>query len=151
VIALRHQLALCFLIGAMSIPTTNAGASGRARIQQPDGVVKVYDGVHIRVQDHQRLLITSSDGKGTLVINKASCTAIADLLRCLPYSAELDQNGRVLPIAVQTGTVWLNMSSATHQLPFSSTQLATRGVLMALATKRGTHVSLTGTVDEVTK
>jgi hypothetical protein len=128
-----------------------AGASGTARIQQPDGSVKVYDDVHIRVQGRERLLITSSDGKGTLVVNKASCTAIANLLRCLAYSAELDQNGRVLPIALQTGTLWLNLSSAIHQLPFSSTQLPTRGVLMALATKRGTHVALTGTLDEVTK
>jgi hypothetical protein len=135
----------------MSLSTTYAGASGTARIEQPDGSVKTYDAVHIRVQGNQRLLITSSDGKGTLVVNKASCTAIASLLRCLAYSAELDQNGLVLPIALQTGTVWLNLSGAIHQLPFSSTQLATRGVLMALDTKRGTHVALTGTLDEVTK
>lgn len=150
-IHLRNQLAVCFLAGVMGISAAYAGASGTARIQQPDGSIKVYKNVRIRVQGHQRLLITSSDGKGTLVINKASCTAVADLLRCLPYSAELDQHGQTVPVTLQSGTVWLNSSGATHKLPHSSTQLPPRGVLMAVETKRGTHVALSGTFDEVTK
>ncbi len=148
---MRNVWGMCFMTCVMGVSTAYANAAGTARIQQRDGSAKIYSDVHIRVQDHQRLLITSSDGVGTLIVNKASCTAVANLIRCLAYSVELDQNGRTVAIPVLSGTVWLNLSGAKHQLPYSSTQLPPRAVLMALATKRGTHLTLTGTIDEVTK
>jgi hypothetical protein len=149
--ALRTALAVCFMAGVIGVSAACASAAGTARIQQRDGSFKVYNDVRVRIQGQQRLLLTSSDGKGTLIVNKASCTAVGTLLRCLPYSVELDQSGRTVAIALQSGTVWLNLSGATHQLPYSSTRLPSHGVLMALDTKRGTQIALTGTLDEVTK
>jgi hypothetical protein len=148
---LRTTLAACFLSCVLGAPGAFADAAGTAKIHQPDGTERVYSNVRIRVQDHERLLITSHDGKGTLIVNKASCTAIASLMRCLASSAELDQNGGVLPIAVKSGTVWLNPGDTAQQLPYTSAQLPPRGVMMALETQRGTFVGLTGTVDEVIK
>jgi hypothetical protein len=150
-IGLRTHVAACFFAGIIGTSAACAGATGTAQIHQPDGSVKTYENVRIRIPDNQHLLLTSSDGKGTLVINKASCTAVAAMLRCLPYSGELDQHGNVFAFALLSGSVWLNLSSEKHLLPFSTAQLAPGGVLMAIETKRGTYVSLTGTIDEVAK
>ena len=144
-------LSVCFLAGVIGISAAHADASGRAKIQQPDGSVKVYNNVHIRVQDHQRLLLTSNDGKGTLIINKAACNAVGGLLECFAYSAELDQNNETLPITLQSGTVWINLTAKTHVRPNSTTQFPPRGVVVAVTTNHGTQVALSGTIDEVTK
>jgi hypothetical protein len=50
---------------------------------------------------------------------------------------------------LQSGTVWLNPSNTTESLSHSSTELPPRGVLLAVRTKRGAYVTLTGVVDEV--
>lgn len=147
---MRALLSLLFLACLLSVPIGAAHATGTARIQQPDGAVKVYRDVRISIEN-KRMSITSSDGKGTLVIGKAACSMIGKLMRCFPYSAVLDQNGGAQPVAMQTGTVWLNLSDAIQQLPRSSTQLPLRGVLLSIRTKAGTYVSLQGTVDELKK
>jgi hypothetical protein len=144
-------LSVCFLAGVIGISTAHADASGRAKIQQPDGSVKVYNNVHIRIQDHQRLLLESNDGKGTLIINKGACNAVGGLLECFAYSAELDQNNETLPITLRSGTVWINLSGKNHALPHSTTQFPPRGVVVAVTTNRGTQIALSGTIDEVTK
>jgi hypothetical protein len=97
------------------------------------------------------MTITSSDGEGTLVLGKAGCTKVGELLRCIPYDATLEQHGESTHVPLQSGTVWLNPSSTTQQLSFSSTQLPPRGVLLSIQTKAGTFVSLTGTVDRIQK
>jgi hypothetical protein len=148
---LRNILGVVILAGLFGMQAAACSAAGTARIQQPDGSAKVYDNVHISVVDQQRMLITSSDGKGTLVVDKASCTVVDRLLRCLPFSAQLQQDGKTMPVALESGTAWLNTSGSTQQLPHSSTKIPPRGVVMALETKRGTFVNLTGTVDKVTK
>jgi hypothetical protein len=134
----------------LSIQIGAASATGTARVQQHDGAVKTYRNVRIRIEN-KSMSITSSDGKGTLTISKAACSTIGKLMRCLPYAAVLDQNGRTQPIAMQSGTVWLNPGDAKQQLPHSSTQLSPRGVLLSIQTKAGTYVSLNGTVDELKK
>jgi hypothetical protein len=144
-------LSVCFLVGVIGISAARADASGRAKIQQPDGSVKVYNNVHVRIQDHQRLLLTSSDGKGTLIINKAACTAVGGLLECLAYSGELDQNNETLPLTLRSGTVWLNLSAKAHARPNSTAQFPPGGVVVAVTTNHGTQVALSGTIDEVTK
>lgn len=96
------------------------------------------------------MAVTSADGKGTVVFGKAACTRVGALIRCLPYDAMLFQNGQQLHIVLRSGgTVWLNPSHTTQQLSQSSTRLPPRGVLLAVQTRRGTDVTLTGTVDEV--
>jgi hypothetical protein len=135
---------------AFAVCAGAAGATGTARIQRPDGSVSTYRNVRISVQN-QSMSITSSDGKGTVVISKAACSRVGELLRCLPYDATLEQFGKATHIALASGTVWLNPSQTKQQLSHSSAQLPPRGVLLAVKTKRGIYLSLTGTVDKVAK
>lgn len=125
-----------------------AGATGTARIQQPDGSTKVYSNVRIVVRD-ESMAITSSDGQGTVVLGKAACTKIGELVHCLPYDATLFQYGERTRIPLQTGSVWLNPMRAYEALPQSSQQLPPRGVSLVVRTKRGTYLTLEGVVDEV--
>jgi hypothetical protein len=125
-----------------------ATATGTAVITHPDGSTGTYTNVRIVIWN-ESMAITSSDGKGTVVLGKAACMKVGELVKCLPYDAMLFQNGMRMHIALQSGTVWLNPSGATQQLSHSSTQLPPRGVLLAVRSKRGTYVTLTGVVDEV--
>jgi hypothetical protein len=134
-------------LAALSL-TAPAGATGTVRIAQPDGTTKTYTNVRIAIRD-AAMAITSSDGQGTLVLGKAACTKVGELLRCLPYDATLLQNGTRLHVALASGTVWLNPSGTTQPMSHSSAQLPPKGVMLAVKTKRGTYVTLTGTVDEV--
>lgn len=143
---LSASLVLCWF----GMLAGTAAALGTARIQQADGAVKTYANVYIRIAN-KSMTITSADRKGTLVLQKAACSMVGDLMRCYPYSATLNQHGAVRPISLITGTVWLNPSDVKHQLPKSSTQLPPRGVLLSLKTKKGTYVSVTGTIDELKK
>ena len=147
----ERAVAVALLIGGvLAASIAPASARGTVRIQQSDGSVKVYHNVLVSIRN-ESMAITSSDGKGTLVLGKAACSKIGELVRCFPYDATLIQFGESTHVPLQTGTVWLNPSQATQPLPHSSTQLLPRGVLMAVRSKRGTYVSLTGTVDKVTK
>jgi hypothetical protein len=144
----RFVLAASFL-AASSALTGFAGATGTAEIQTPNGPTKTYQHVHIAIWNDD-MAVTSADGKGTVVFGKAACTRVGALIRCLPYDAMLFQNGQQVHIVLRPGgTVWLNPSHATQHLSQSSTQLPPRGVLLAVQTRRGTYVTLTGTVDEV--
>jgi hypothetical protein len=138
------------LAGFLAVPFGAASAAGSARIQQSDGSVKTYHDVRITVHD-QSMWMTSSDGRGTLVLGKAACTKTGALIRCIPYDATLDQNGKQTHIPLQSGMVWLNPSRSPQQLSHSSTRLPSHGVLMAVRSKAGTYVSLTGIVDKVGK
>ena len=127
-----------------------ASATGTVRILQRDGSQKTYTNVRITVRD-QAMWITSSDGQGTLVFGKAACTKIDELLECLPYDATLYQNGQKRHVPLKTGTVWLNPTKAYQPLTHSSTQVPPRGVMLAVETRAGTYVTLTGVVDEIQK
>ncbi len=127
-----------------------AGATGTARVVQRDGSQKTYTSVRISIKNGS-MAITSADGQGTIVLGDAACTKVGELLECLPYDATLLQYGRKTHIALQSGTVWLNPSKTRQQLSHSSTELPPRGVLLAVRTKKGTYVTLTGVVDEVHK
>jgi hypothetical protein len=146
----RALLTSLFIACLLIVPIGPAGATGTVRVQQRDGSVRTYTNVRIRVHN-DAMSITSSDGKGTIVIGKAACSKVAELIRCLPYDATLEQNDEARHIALQTGTVWLNPTDAKQQLSHSSTQLPPHGVLLAVRTKAGTYVSLTGVVDEIQK
>jgi hypothetical protein len=143
-------LSAFFLTGMIAVTSAPAHATGTVRIQAADGSARTYDKVRIVIWN-ESMAITSSDGKGTVVLGKAACTKIGELVRCLPYDATLFQNGRTTHITLQSGTVWLNPSRTYQPLSHSSTQLPPRGVLLAVRTKRGTYVTLTGVVDEVNR
>lgn len=136
-----------FTIAVAAAPSP-APATGTAVIQSPDGTHKSYSGVHIAVYN-ESMAMTSSDGAGTVVLGKASCTKIGELVRCLTWDATLFQNGQKVHIPLKSGTVWLNPSDSAQQLSHSSTELPPNGVLLAVQTKRGTYVTLSGTADEV--
>jgi hypothetical protein len=128
----------------------SAVASGTVRVQQPDGSTKTYTNVRIRA-NYQNLALTTSDGKGTLVFGRASCTKVGELLQCLAYDATLFQNGQRMRIPLKYGMVYFNPSKTTQTLSHSSTQLPYHGILLSAESKRGTYVSMTGVVDEVFK
>jgi hypothetical protein len=146
----RVLLAALAVALAVAAPFAPAGATGTARVVQRDGSQKTYTNVRISIKNGS-MAITSADGQGTIVLGDAACTKVGELLECLPYDATLLQYGRKTHIPLQSGTVWLNPSQTRQPLSHSSTQLPPRGVLLAVRTKRGTYVTLTGVVDEVQK
>lgn len=145
-----RALAIVVLAAVAWFPSAPAGASGTVRIQQPDGSTKTYTNVRIRA-NQENLALTSSDGKGTLVFGRASCTKVGEVLECLAYDATLFQNGQTTHIALKYGTVWYNPSETTQTLSNSSTQLPQHGILMTAESKRGTYVSLSGVLDGALK
>lgn len=90
------------LICALVLLPIPASATGTLRVQQHDGSAKTYKNAYVRVKD-AALAVTSNDGEGMLVIGKAACTQVGNLLRCIAYDATLDQYGRVYHIPLQTG------------------------------------------------
>lgn len=117
-------------------------------VQQSDGSTKTYRDVLVRIERGE-LALTSSDGQSVLVIGKAACSREGSLVKCLPFDATLYQNGGKYRVALSSGTVWLNPTTTTQPLSFTSAHLQPHGVMMSVTTKKGTYVSLTGTVDEV--
>jgi hypothetical protein len=130
----------------MAGTATAASAKGTARIQQSDGVVRVYR-VSLQVIDHRAVRIVSADGRGTLVIGKSACSFTANLERCLPYRIELDQDGKKREIGFEYGTEYLNRTDTVQQLPFSSRRVPPHGLLLLVRTSHGTYITVSGTVD----
>jgi hypothetical protein len=141
-----RKVMLMALATMLWIPSAPASARGTVKIQQPDGSTKTYTDVQIRA-NRDNLALTSSDGKGTIVFARASCTKVGELLECLAYDATLFQNGQTMHIPLKYGTVWYNPSDATQTLSNSSTQLPHHGILLTAESKRGTYVSLNGVLD----
>lgn len=139
---------LCCLFIILAIPPAAASATGTVVIAMRDGSTKTYNNVHVIIWN-ESMAVTSSDGQGTVVFGKASCTKVGELVKCLPWDATLFQNGEKLRVALARGTVWLNPTTDYQSLTGSSQKIAPHGVLLAVRTKRGTYVTLTGTVDEV--
>lgn len=127
-----------------------ARAEGTARIQQTNGTVNVYDDVKIQII-HNTLAITTADGSGTLMIYRAACAYQGDVLVCLPTGATLVQGGSVNPIHITQGTVYANLTDATQQLSLSTMHLPANSIMMALTTRKGTFVTVSGTIDKVKK
>lgn len=127
-----------------------ADAKGTVRVQQTDGSVQVYHNVAINIVG-RTLRVTTADGKGTLVIDRAACYYIGDIQECLPYHATLDQGGGAHPVNLDTGTAYVNLTDQKQQLPLSSVQLPPHSILLSLRTKVGTYLSMNGAIDQVTK
>ena len=138
---------IAFLSILLAVPEA-VSAAGSARIQQANGDVRSYPNVRIVIENKQ-MSVTSADGVGKLVFQKAACSAVGKLIRCYPYAAVLYQRGQARQINIERGTAWLNPTAVGEQLPRSSTMLPPRGVLLSVLTKAGTYLSLTGTVDQL--
>ena len=139
-----------YLAAALSLAALPAGAyaNGTARVQQADGDTRTYQNVRIAIADKQ-MTITSADGVGTIVIERAGCVAVDKLVRCHPYEASLRQRGQNVPIVIKEGTAWFNPSGEAQQLPMSSQMIPAKGVVMSMSSQKGTFLSLTGVVDSV--
>ena len=144
----RSSLALFVFLLLCFVDLAPAGATGTVRIQQYDGTVRVYDDAVIRVK-HNTLRVWSHDGKGTLVIDRAACSYVGELERCLPTTFQLKQNGATRTIQLVNGLVYFNPTNSVQQLSLSSRQLQPRGLMLNLHTVRGTYISIRGTIDEL--
>jgi hypothetical protein len=148
---IRFSVAALAAFAAFTFSSTFAArAEGTARIQQADGTVNVYEDVKIQII-HNTLAMTTADGKGTLMIYRAACAYQGDIYVCLPTGATLVQGGSVNPINITRGTVYANLTGEMQQLSLSTMRLPAHSIMMALRTKRGTYVTLSGTIDKVKK
>jgi hypothetical protein len=142
---------LCGMCALMIVASGAADAKGIVVVQQHNGPVQQYNDVNIVILDNTALKITSADGVGTLVINKAACSYVGELQMCLPYTMTLDQGGGTHPLDFERGTVYVNLTDMMQPLALSSTQLPPRGILLSIRTKVGTIVNMSGTIDKVEK
>lgn len=127
-----------------------AMANGKLLVQHANGKTDTYNNVAIKVV-HGALYVTSSDGKGTIVIHRAACSYQSKLLVCLPTSVTLVQAGKIQPLDLKIGTVYLNDTDAPQPLVLSSAKVPPHSVLLSFTTHRGTYVSLNGRIDQVVK
>lgn len=147
----RHGIAVLLLLSALGLwCAAPAGATGTVRITKSDGTVKVYHDVTIHFTNN-RLRLISGDRKGALIIDRAACSYVGNIERCLPIDAKLDQGGSTHPLDFESGTILVNTGDTPHTLRHSSQQLPPNGVVMLLQTKRGTFIALHGVIDEVQK
>jgi hypothetical protein len=137
--------AAALLVIALVSPSAS-DAKGTVRIQQPSGAATVYKNVNIEVVKNTLRIITA-DRKGVLVITDAACSFVGKIMRCLPYSYVLEQSG-THPLDFEHGTIYYNPTQTKQKMSHSSSQLEPNGVLVAVKSKRGTYVSVTGTLDK---
>lgn len=141
---------LFFLFVWVVALTTIASAKGVTRIQQSDGTVQYYPDSRIAFKkDDRTLKITSADGKGAMIIDDAACSYVNALYRCYLTSVSyMAADGQKHPIDFERGTAYANLTSERLTLPFSSRSVPPDGVIISMKTKRGTYISVTGTVDK---
>jgi hypothetical protein len=130
--------------------TQPARAGGTATVLQADGTQQIYAGVQAKIV-HNALYLTSADGQGTLVINRAACSKQSALLVCLPTSVTLVQQGNPHGIDLSTGTIYLNLTDEPQQMVLSTTKVPPHSLVLSLSTKRGSYVSFSGTIDQIVK
>ena len=136
--------------GSLALVPATAQATGTITIVQADGHTNVYDDVAIKVI-HNALYMTSADGKGTLVINRAACSYQGNVMVCFVTSATLVQSGATSPLDFKNGTLYVNLTDDAQSLVMSTMKVAPHSVLLSFTTKKGTYVSLTGRLDKVVK
>ena len=143
---------LCLTLLCAFALLSPAGATGLVRVQQSDGSVQTYPNVVIRYsKDSKALTITTADGQGTLTIDQAACSYVDQLYRCLLTHMSLTQGGKTTPLDFSTGTIYANTTDEKLNLPLSSQSVPPKGIVMALQTKRGTYISMTGIIDSGVK
>jgi hypothetical protein len=133
--------------------TVPAQAAGIARVQHTDGKVETYQ-VSIRIakmNEMKTMRISTLDGKGTLIIKQAACSAAGEIMRCFPYDIALDQDGSTKPINLQSGTLYVNSTDSPQQMPYSSAHIAPHSILLTLRTKLGTYINVDGQIDRGSK
>jgi len=141
---------LLAVTASVALTTATARATGTITIVQADGRTNVYDDVEIKVI-HNALYMTSADGKGTLLINRAACNRQEKILVCYVTSATLVQAGETSPLDFKRGTLYVNSTDDPQTLVLSTTKIAPHSVILSITTKKGTSVNLSGRIDKVVK
>jgi hypothetical protein len=138
------------IVALTALGAAPAGASGTILIVHNDGNADKYDGVQIKII-HDALYVTSADGKGTIVINRAACSFQGELLVCLTQTGALVQSGTTKSLDLRHGTLYVNSTDDPQQLALSTSKVPPHGILLSFNTDRGTYVTLTGRIDKVVK
>jgi hypothetical protein len=125
-----------------------AHATGTMLIQRSDGDKDTYNDVEIDVFQGA-MFLTSDDGDGTLVINRAACSYQAKVMVCLPTSIVLVQDGESSALNVRNGTIYINDTGDAQQLTHSTTKLKPHSAMVSFTTVSGTYVNVLGTLDQV--
>lgn len=141
---------LLVLAASLGWGASSARAAGTVLIRQADGQTNVYHDVVIKVI-HNALYMTTSDGKGTLVINRAACAYQGQILVCFATGAALVQAGTTKAVDLKHGTIYVNSTDDAQSLPRSTTKVPAHSILLSFSTDRGTYVSLSGRIDKVVK
>jgi hypothetical protein len=144
------MVSLAALTLAFAFGSTGARATGTMTIRQNDGDTNTYADVEIKII-HSALYLTSEDGKGTLVINRAACSYQGKVMVCLPTSATLVQSGETSPLDFESGTVYLNNTDDYQPMPLTTTKVPPKSIFLSISTKRGTYISVRGRIDKVVK
>jgi hypothetical protein len=144
------RLALLALLACFTCVPIAAAAKGTMTIVQADGSTNTYPDVAIKVI-HGALYMTSEDGKGTMVINRAACSHQAGVMVCYATSATLVQAGETSPLDFQAGTVYVNDTGDYQPLVMSTEKVPPHSIMLSFTTKRGTVVTLNGSIDKVVK
>lgn len=144
------RLALLTLIACLTCIPVAAAAKGTMTIVQADGDKDTYSDVEIKVI-HGALYMTSEDGKGTMVITRAACSHQAQLMVCYATNATLVQSGETSPLDFKRGTVYVNDTDDYQPLVMSTTKVAPHSIMLSFTTKRGTYVTVNGSIDKVVK
>jgi hypothetical protein len=144
------RLALLALLACLTCIPVAAAAKGTMTIVQANGETNTYNDVEIKAI-HGALYLTSEDGKGTMVINRAACSHQGQLMRCYATNATLVQSGETSPLDFQRGTVYINDTDSYQPLVMSTTKVPPHSIMLSFTTKRGTTVALNGSIDKVVK
>jgi hypothetical protein len=147
--AMDTRIASIFLCGALAAASSAPlYAKGVTLVQLRSGTVKSYSDVDMRL-GNQTLTLQTADRRGKLTITTGACSFAKEIERCLPYAVTLTQDGASRALSLAYGTVFLNLASVSHRLPFSSEELAPKTALVIFKTSHGTYVTAKGTLDEV--
>jgi hypothetical protein len=142
--------AMAAALALFALNATAARATGTLSINHRDGTVNTYEGVTVNVFTGS-LFLTTADGAGTLVVNRAACSYQAKIIVCLPTSVILVQGGKSSALTLTTGTVYLNYTDDAQPLTLSSKKLPAHAAILSFTTGNGTYVNLSGTIDQVIK
>ena len=102
----KALIAVAAAFAALGLSLRPAGATGTVIIAYADGGALSFITTSGSPVWNESMAITSADGQGTVVLGKASCTKVDELVRCVTYDATLFQNGGEVHIPLQSGTVW---------------------------------------------
>ena len=145
-------LKLSFLLLAVAVCFVPAAAyaNGTVIIRQSDGHTDTYDDVQIKII-HRSLFLTTVDGHGTLIIDRAACSYQGQLMICYAAAVTLVQQGSTKNIKLKSGTIYVNSTDDSQQLVLSTMKVPPHSVMLSLTTAHGTYVALTGRIDKVEK